>query len=315
MSLNGAPTLTTSAPPPTGWMALGQLTEERIRALSGEEARLLLLLGFRGRFDGHVPKRFTHREAAEALDRGERTVQRAAAGLRDKGHLTIRQRQDGLDIHLTHYPFHQGRVASTGDPCQRRVAAPGESPDAPQPKPEPGVPLQATQGRLEGRVAIHIEDSFKEGGVKTLTVDQAQPSAPPQIEIFDRVFAPVRDQKPLESYRWSCITSAVQLNDRCLAGWTQACERWRDNGHSPEKVNTLVQSYKEHFQPKVGPGSPHAAAAVPPEAPPEAEPRAPVRIIAPAAIRDALRHRTGPLKATLDALLAGSSASGTEAAS
>jgi len=134
-------------------------------------------------------------------------------------------------------------------------------------------------------------------------VQATAPAPPPQIKIYDAVFKPVRE-KPLEAWRWGCITSAVGLDERSLEGWRRACERWLGNNQDAEKVVTLVTSYREKFQPQVGPGSPGNVSAAAPPPPEEVRPAEPVRIVAPAAIRHVLKQRNGPLKEAMAAMLA-----------
>jgi len=154
---------------------------------------------------------------------------------------------------------------------------------------------------------IDSEDSEKRGRTAAAVGDAAPAAPPPQISIYDAVFRPKRTQ-PLEPWRWSCITGVVGTDDRSLAGWRRACERWLGNNQDCEKVVTLVTSYREKFQPQTGPGSPgNSIAAAPPSVEPPVEaarPAEPVRIVAPAAIREALKHRQGPLKAALEGVLA-----------
>lgn len=150
---------------------------------------------------------------------------------------------------------------------------------------------------------IDSENPEKGGGAAAAVGAAAPQTPPPQILIYDEVFRPKRE-KPLEPWRWSCITSVVGLDPRSLEGWRRACERWLGNNQDAEKVVTLVTSYREKFQPQVGPGSPGRVAAAAPPPVEELRPPEPVRILGLTSLRDAIKHRDGPLKEAIAGVLA-----------
>lgn len=271
---------------------------------------LLAYLGMRVDFANNaLPKDgvYHHHEGAAACGIPLRTARHYFLLLEQAKLLRSERRFRGLWYRLLGLPADGG---ARHEPSGKWQPAATSIPDQPA-KWQPAAPseMQVAEIRTPSvnplPLPIDSEDSEKRGG-KTAAVVQATASAPPpQILIYDEVFRPKRE-KPLELWRWSCITSVVGLDPRSLEGWRRACERWLGNNQDAEKVVTLVTSYREKFQPQMGPGSPGqlpaAAAAPPPEA--EIRPLEPVRIVAPAAIRDALKHRRGPLKDAIAGVLA-----------
>lgn len=268
---------------------------------------LLAYLGMRVDFASNAlptDEVYHHHEGATACGIPLRTARHYFLLLEQARLLRSERRFRGLWYRLLGLPADGG---ARHEPSGKRQPAATSIPDQPA-KWQPAAPseMQVAEIRTPSvnplPLPIDSEDSEKGGG-KTAAVVQATAAAPPpQITIYDAVFKPVR-KKPLEAWRWGCITSAVGLDERSLDGWQRACERWLGNNQDAEKVVTLVTSYREKFQPQTGPGSPgNVTAAAPPPA--QVRPAEPVRIIAPAAIREALKHRTGPLRTALEGVLA-----------
>lgn len=265
---------------------------------------LLAYLGMRVDFASNaLPKDevYHHHEGATACGIPLRTARHYFLLLEQARLLRSERRFRGLSYRLLGLP-------ADSVPSGKRQPTATSIPDQPS-KGQPAAPseMQVAEIRTPSvnplPLPIDSEDSEKRGG-KTTTVVQATASAPPpQILIYDEVFRPKRE-KPLEPWRWSCITSVVGLDPRSLEGWRRACERWLGNNQDAEKVVTLVTSYREKFQPQMGPGSPGTAAAAAPPPVEEVRPPEPVRIVAPAAIRDVLKQRNGPLKEAMAAMLA-----------
>lgn len=202
---------------------------------------------------GALPKDavYHHRDAAAWTGFSRSTVAAHLAALEQAGLLQTRRVFRGLRFRLlglTTPPALSGKHQRSGTPARLsssevQIAGTKETlaPDVRPPK--------------TGLSALPVDPEESEnGGGPAAAEDRATPQAPPpQIHLYDEVFAPVR-AAPLEPWRWNCITSVVEDDPRSLEGWRLACLRWLGNKQDPEKVVTLVTSYREKFQPKAAPG-------------------------------------------------------------